>query len=78
MKTTTTLGVVKNGVIVPNMPIPDGVWVEITFEEGQQAFTPDEREEFADWRRLSAGSVEHAETAAQGDADDETGRSLAS
>ena len=40
----------KNGVIVPNMPLPEGAWVMSTVQGVPIPFTPEEQEEFDAWR----------------------------
>ncbi len=57
----TTMRIVKDGVIVPNIPIPEGFRVEITFHEEQLVFTPEEQAEFDMWRRAGEGTIEMVE-----------------
>ena len=50
-------GVVKNGVIVPDAPFPEGVRVAIALQPAF-TFTPEEREEFEAWNRASDKALE--------------------
>ena len=53
-------GVVKNGVVVPHGPLPEGAWVQITIPpEEVIEFTPEERAEFEAWRAASPRAFEH-------------------
>ena len=45
-------GVVKNGVVVPNAPLPEGAHVEIRLNEGP-ADASAERKELAAWQQAS-------------------------
>jgi hypothetical protein len=53
-------GVVKNGVIVPDAPFPEGVRVSITLQP-PLTFTPEEREEFEAWNHASDKALELVE-----------------
>jgi hypothetical protein len=77
MKMTKTVGVVKDGVIVPNIPIPEGFRVLIEFSEEQLLFTPEEQAEFDEWDELSRRSLETTDRMIEEKPDDEAGRSLA-
>jgi hypothetical protein len=59
-----TMGTVKNGVVVPNVPLPEGACVEIHVH-GQVEIPPDLQEEFDDWERAGAGTVEMVERLAE-------------
>jgi hypothetical protein len=53
-----TAGQVKDGVIVPNVPLPEGAWVLITVHHVPMPFTPEEQEEFDAWRRAGDQAFE--------------------
>jgi hypothetical protein len=55
-----TLGTVQNGVVVPNVPLPEGARVEIHVQ-GPLAIPPDLQEELDDWERAGAGTIEMIE-----------------
>jgi hypothetical protein len=57
----TITGVVTNGVIVPNSPLPEGTRVEIRLQPVRPEVTPDLQEEFDGWERAGAGTVEMVE-----------------
>ena len=61
---TTIMGVVTNGVVVPNSPLPEGARVEIHLQVRPEV-TPDLQEEFDGWDRAGAGSVEMVERLAE-------------
>jgi hypothetical protein len=53
-------GVVKNGVVVPHGPLPEGTLVRIEIPTGEPLeFTPEEREEFEAWQAAGARAFEH-------------------
>jgi hypothetical protein len=57
----TVCGIVKNGIVVPLQPLPEGMPVQITVPDGQLEFTPEEQEEFDAWERASAQRLELVE-----------------
>jgi hypothetical protein len=62
-------GVVRNGVIVPRSPLPEGARVEIRICETDDV-PPELRAEFDAWDRASASALELVERlAAEGDPD---------
>lgn len=61
---TAVTGVVANGVVVPSSPLPEGASVEI-YLQGRPAVPPELQEEFDDWERAGAGTVEMIERLAQ-------------
>ena len=61
----TVAGFVKNGVVVPNMPLPEGAWVEVHFNEAPIEVTPELQEEFDGWERAGAGTLEMIERLAE-------------
>jgi hypothetical protein len=54
-------GVVTNGVVVPSSPLPEGARVEILLQPLRPEVPPELQEEFDDWDRASAGTVELVE-----------------
>jgi len=58
-------GVVTNGVIVTNSPLPEGARVEIHLQPVRPAVTPDLQEEFDGWERAGAGTIEMVERLAE-------------
>ena len=58
---TITAGVVKNGVILPNIPLPEGAWVRIEVQGVVPEMPPDLQEEFDAWDRLSAEALDLVE-----------------
>jgi hypothetical protein len=62
---TTITGVVTNGVIVPSSPLPEGARVEILLQPVRPEVPPELQEEFDDWERAGAGTVEMVETQAE-------------
>ncbi|GEM_PF-2976903 len=62
----TTTGVVTNGVVVPNSPLPEGACVEIHLQPPVRLAVPPELQvEFDDWERTGAGTVEMVERLAE-------------
>ncbi len=49
----TIAGVVKNGVVVPKEPLPEGAQVEIRLNEGPLDIPPERKEESAAWQQAS-------------------------
>ncbi len=47
----TIAGVVKNGVVVPNAPLPEGTHVEILVNDGPWDVPPELQEELTAWQR---------------------------
>ena len=64
-------GFVKNGVVVPNAPLPEGAFVEVHVLNGPVEVPPELREELAAWQRAGAEALELVERRArEGDADE--------
>jgi hypothetical protein len=61
----TTLGIVTNGVIVPNSPLPEGARVEILLQPARPEVPPELQEEFDGWDRVGAGTIEMVERLAE-------------
>jgi hypothetical protein len=61
MTPPVVLGIVKNGLIVPSAPLPEGAQVEIRVREGQPEIPPDLQEELRAWQRASANALELVE-----------------
>jgi hypothetical protein len=61
---------VKNGVAVPNAPLPEGAFVEVHVISGPIEVPPELREEFDVWDQASAEALELVERLArEGEAD---------
>jgi hypothetical protein len=58
-------GFVKNGVVVPNAPLPEGAFVGIHIIHAPTEVPPELQEEFDEWDRASAGTVEMIERLAE-------------
>ena len=67
----TIWGIVKNGVVVPIQPLPEGMPVQITVLDKPVEFTPEEREEFDAWALAGAQALELVERLAEEGAADE-------
>jgi hypothetical protein len=69
---TPIRGIVKNGLIVPDAPLPEGVQVEIRLCDTTPEVPPDLQEELEAWQRASANALDLVERLAQEDAGHET------
>jgi hypothetical protein len=64
-------GFVKNGVVVPNAPLPEGAFVEVHVIRGPIEVPPELQEEFDAWQLAGAETLEMVERLAQeGDANE--------
>ena len=61
----TVAGFVKNGVVVPNAPLPEGAFVEVRVIHGPIEVPPELQEEFDAWERAGAGTLEMVERLAE-------------
>ncbi len=61
----TVAGFVKNGVVVPNAPLPEGALVEVHVLHIPMEVPPELQEEFDAWERAGAGTVEMVERLAE-------------
>jgi len=61
----TIAGIVKNGVVVPNSPLPEGASVEIHLNEAVLEVPPELQQELAAWQRASANALDLVERLAQ-------------
>ena len=61
----TVAGFVKNGVVVPNAPLPEGAFVEVHVIHGPIEVPPELQEEFDAWERAGAGTIEMVERLAE-------------
>jgi hypothetical protein len=66
----TVAGVVKNGIVVPNAPLPEGAFVEVRVLSGPIEVPPELQAEFDAWDRASARSLERVERLAREGEDD--------
>ena len=58
-------GFVKNGVVVPNAPLPEGAFVEVHVIRRPIEVPPELQVEFDDWERAGAGTIEMVERLAE-------------
>ncbi len=58
---TIITGVVSNGLIVPSVALPEGASVEIQLQTARVIVPPDLQDEFDDWDRAGAGTIEMVE-----------------
>jgi hypothetical protein len=64
-------GVVKEGRVVPDSPLPEGTRVEIVLPDTAPSVSPELQAEFEAWDRASADALELVERLArEGEADD--------
>ena len=64
-------GFVKNGVVVPNAPLPEGAFVEVHVIRGPIEVPPELQAELDAWQFAGAKTLEMVERLArEGDADD--------
>ena len=64
-------GFVKNGVVVPNAPLPEGAFVEVHVIHGPIEVEPELQAEFDAWHQASANALELVERLAQESETDE-------
>ena len=62
---TNVAGVVKNGVVVPDAPLPEGAHVQIHLHDPAPEVTPELQEELTAWQRASANALALVEGMAQ-------------
>jgi hypothetical protein len=60
-----TTGVVREGLIVPHAPLPEGARVEIRLLDSAAGSSPELRAEFAAWDGASANALELVERMAR-------------
>jgi hypothetical protein len=58
-------GFVKNGVVVPNAPLPEGAFVEVHVINGPIEVPPELQEELRAWNLASAQALELVERLAR-------------
>ncbi len=58
---TIITGVVAKGVIIPDLPLPEGTVVEIHVGTSRPAVPQDLQDEFDGWERAGAGTLEMIE-----------------
>jgi hypothetical protein len=67
----TVAGFVKNGVVVPNAPLPEGACVEVHVVSGPVDVPPELQAELGAWQQAGAEALELVERLArEGSADD--------
>ena len=70
---TTVWGVVKDGLVIPSSPLPEGARVEIRLADAPPAVPPELQAEFEAWDRASANALELVERLARESEADEKG-----
>jgi hypothetical protein len=60
-----TLGQVKNGVIVPNIPLPERAWCRIEVQGVPPEMPPELEEELKGWQMASAKALKRVERLAE-------------
>ncbi len=58
-------GFVKNGVVVPNAPLPEGAFVEVHVINGPIEVPPELQAELDAWQLAGAGTLEMVERLAE-------------
>ena len=66
-------GFVKNGVVVPNAPLPEGAFVEVHVIRGPIEVPPELQAELDAWQLAGAGALEMVERLAEESDADEKG-----
>jgi hypothetical protein len=68
---TSVWGIVKEGLVVPDAPLPEGARVEIVLPDVPTEVPPELQAEFDAWDRASAASLDLVERLArEGETDD--------
>jgi hypothetical protein len=71
--TRSVSGVVREGVVVPDAPLPEGARVEVVLAEASPEVPPELEEELRAWDRASARALETVERLAEESGRDEKG-----
>jgi hypothetical protein len=71
--TRTISGLVKDGVIIPDVPLPEGARVAIVVPGTPEEVPPELQAEMEGWDRASARALELVERLAEGEQGDEQG-----
>lgn len=66
-------GFVKNGVVVPNLPLPEGAFVEVHVLQGPIEVPAEIQAELEAWQLAGAQALERVERLARGGESDEKG-----
>ena len=67
----TVAGFVKNGVVVPNAPLPEGAWVEVRVVSRPTDVPPELQAELDAWQQAGAEALVLVERLArEGEADE--------
>ena len=69
MSTQVILGVVKNGLVVPHSPLPEGADVEIHVRADALETPPDLQEELDAWQRARANAFQLVDSTTEEGAD---------
>jgi hypothetical protein len=67
----TVWGIVKEGRVVPDSPLPEGARVEIVLPDGPPEIPPELQAEFDTWDRASAEALDLVERLAREDGADD-------
>jgi hypothetical protein len=59
------VGLVKNGVVVPNVPLPEGAFVEVQVVHGPIEVPPGLQAELDAWQQAGAEALERVERLAE-------------
>jgi hypothetical protein len=71
MMSVIVAGIVKNGVVVPNAPLPEGAFVEVHVVSGPIDVPPELQAELDAWQQAGAEALELVERLArEGEADE--------
>ena len=65
MMATLITGIVKDGVVVPSVPLPEGTFVEIHLHDATLAVPPELQEELNAWDRASDHALDVVERLAE-------------
>lgn len=65
MESVTTWGIVKEGLVVPSSPLPEGARVEIRMCDSAVEVSPELQEELDAWQRAGANALELVERLAR-------------
>ena len=69
----TIRGTVREGLVVPDSPLPEGARVEIVMPDSPSDIPPELQAEFEAWDRASAEALDLVERLAREDKPDDSG-----
>lgn len=70
MMSMIVAGIVKNGVVVPNMPLPEGAFVQVHIIHGPVEVPPEMQAELDAWQLAGAQALDLVERLAREGEDD--------